>query len=58
MYSCPNACGSNSFEQIITMAESVTVDDAGDLRDIKAHNWHDVERVICEGCGAEVNSDD
>ena len=54
MYECPDNCGSNSFEQIITMAETVTVDEAGDPRDIRQHNWNDVERVICEGCGAEV----
>lgn len=58
MYECPEECGSTTFEQIITQAETVHVDEAGDPRDIRQHDWVDVERVICDDCGAEVHCEE
>lgn len=58
MYECPEECGSTTFEQVITQAETVHVDEAGDPRHFRQHDWVDVERVICDDCGAEVHCEE
>lgn len=58
MYECPEECGSTTFEQEIIQAETVHVDEAGDLHHIRQHDWREVERVICDECGAEVHCEE